>query len=324
MSGDAMPGPAVTVIALCYNHERFLIECLDSIASQTFQDFQLIITDDCSRDSSPQKIESWIAANRPDALFLRHTKNKGICATLNEAMSHARGEFISMIATDDAWEPDKIDRQLAFMRSLARDVAVVYSDASQMDESGNRLPKNFIEAHRAAPDMPSGRIFPALADGNFVPAMATLIRRDAIEAVGGYDERLTYEDFDMWLRLAQKYDFAYCPAIVARYRIVSTSLVRTIFERPSANHSFTVFTIHEKWLSSGLLSARQRINWAGKLGAAAYSLYLHGDIRSGACLWKAFKWTRAPRLLLLALSTSLGISRMRAKKIASLFGRSAE
>ena len=69
--------------------------------------------------------------------------------------------------------------------------------------------------------------------------MSTLIRRSAIEAVGGYDERLTYEDYDMWLRLAARYEFAWLPGRVARYRIVSTSMVRTIFEKPNANHSHT-------------------------------------------------------------------------------------
>jgi glycosyltransferase involved in cell wall biosynthesis len=64
----------VTVIALCYNHERFLTECLESIGAQTFQDFEIIVTDDCSRDGSPELIEAWLAQHRPDALFIRHKK----------------------------------------------------------------------------------------------------------------------------------------------------------------------------------------------------------------------------------------------------------
>jgi glycosyltransferase involved in cell wall biosynthesis len=315
--------PIVTVIALCYNHERFLIECLESIRAQTFQDFELIVADDCSRDGSPGLIDAWLAQHRPDAVFLRHEKNAGLCKTLNEALARAHGEFISMIATDDMWEPDKIERQLEAMRTQSEQVAVVYSDATQMDEAGKRLPKNFIEAHRPGSKCPSGHVFSAMADGNFIPAMATLIRRQAIEAVGGYDQRLTYEDYDMWLRLAQRYDFLFCPGMVARYRIVSTSLVRTIFNKPTANHSYTQFLIHEKWLSTNLLSFRQRKLWAEKLWDAAYSMYEHGDVRARACLWKALIRTRKPRSLLLALACTLGISRLRAKKLASLFGGSA-
>jgi glycosyltransferase involved in cell wall biosynthesis len=316
---NTISNPAVTVIALCYNHERFLLECLESIRAQSFQDFQLIVTDDCSRDGSPQMIEAWLAKHRPDAIFIRHKKNAGLCSTLNEALRHARGEFISMIATDDTWEPDKIERQLSAMQDGPDTVAVVYSDAAQMDESGNRLPKSFIEAHRTGAPPPSGRLFRALADGNFIPAMATLIRRRAIEEVGGYDERLTYEDYDMWLRLSHGYDFLFCPGLVARYRIVSTSLVRTVFESPTANHSYTLFVICEKWYSSGLLSAAQRKAWADRTCTAAYNLYVLGDKRGKACLWRAFVRTRQPRLLLLALSSSFGITRVRAKKFATLF-----
>jgi glycosyltransferase involved in cell wall biosynthesis len=313
------PNPAVTVVATCYNHERFLLECLESIRAQTFQDFQLIVTDDCSRDSSPQMIEAWLAEHRPDAIFIRHEKNVGLCKTLNEALTHARGEFLSMVSTDDVWEPDKIARQLETMRNCPANVAVVYSDAAQMDESGNRLPQNFMEAHSPGKEPPTGSVFPALADGNFIPAMATLIRRSAVEEAGRYDERLTYEDYDMWLKLAYRYDFVFHPGILARYRIVSTSIVRTLFTKPTANHSYSSFLICDRWISTGLLNSIQRKLWADKLATAAYSLYLHGDKRAGGCLWKSFLWTRNPRLLALAMTSSLGISRARAKKLASLF-----
>lgn len=309
--------PLVTVIALCYNHERFLIECLESIRAQTFQDFQLIVTDDSSRDNSPGLIDAWLTEHRPDAIFIRHQKNAGLCKTLNEALVHAKGEFISMIATDDVWEMDKIARQLTAMQKLPEQVAVVYSDAVCIDESGTRLPKNFIEDHRPEFKAPSGRLFSVLADGNFIPAMATLIRRNAIEAEGGYDERLTYEDYDMWLRLAQRNDFCFCPGAVARYRIVATSIVRTLFNQPTANHSYSLFLIREKWLSAGALGTAQHKRWAAQQWDAAYSLYVHGDPRASACLWTAVIRTRKLRPLILALACSLGISRVRAKRLTA-------
>jgi GT2 family glycosyltransferase len=194
----------------------------------------------------------------------------------------------------------------------------------QMDEAGTRLPKNFIEAYRPGSEPPSGHIFSALADGNFIPAMGTLIRRRALEAVGGYDERLTFEDYDMWLCLAQRYDFVFCPGTVARYRIVSTSLMRTIFNRPTADHGHTLFLIHEKWLTSTLLNAGQRKLWAERLWDAAYLLYMHGDARACKCLWRTFILTRRPRSLLLAAVSLLGVSRARARRLTSLLGGSAE
>ncbi|MBH2042331.1 MAG: glycosyltransferase [Comamonadaceae bacterium] len=315
---NATPAPAVTVIAVCFNHARFLTECLDSIAAQTFQGFQLIVTDDCSRDDSAQLIESWLARHRPDALFIRHGVNVGLCKTLNEALAEARGEFISMVATDDAWEPDKIERQLAAARQAGPQVAVVYSDASRMNEDGVRLEKNFIESHTPECTRPSGQVFAELANRNFIPAMATLIRRQALVDVGLYDERLAYEDYDMWLRLAVRYEFVYVPALVARYRIVSTSMVRTIFAQPSPHFHFTVYLICMKWLPGERLSARQRTAWVKRLWDAAYGLYVVNDRRAAGCLWRAAWYGRKPYAALLAVTQSMGISRDVARRLLGL------
>jgi glycosyltransferase involved in cell wall biosynthesis len=306
--------PAVTVIALCFNHERFVIEALESIHAQTCQDFELIVTDDASRDSSPDLIADWLRQHRPDAHFIRHRSNAGLCPTLNEALARARGKYICMIATDDCWAPDRLERHLAVMAGQPDSVAVVYSDVAQMDEAGHPLPQNFIEQHRPGFSPPSGRLFSALADGNFIPAMAATIRRAALTAVGGYDERLSYEDYDMWLRLSARFDFVFCPGTVARYRIVSTSLVRTLFVRPTAHHSYTAFLIRQKWLRTGLLSPGQRARWSSDLWDAAYNLYHCGDRRARIALWEAFRYSRRPRALVLALTSMLGLSRARMKR----------
>lgn len=305
----------VTVIALCYNHSKFLIECLDSIAAQTHQNFQLIVTDDCSSDNSVELIQVWLAAHYPGAIFIRHNQNTGLCKTLNEAIGHAKGEFISMIATDDAWEPEKIEIQLAAMRGQRTEVAVVYSDASRMDESGQRLEKDFIASHTPECTRPSGHIFSELANRNFIPAMSTLIRHQALLDVGLYDDRLAYEDYDMWLRLSSRYEFIYLAAVPARYRIVSTSMVRTIFAQPSAHYYYTVYLICMKWIRSDLLNIKQRLVWSEKLWGAAYGLYALNDKRAVSCLWRAAWWARKPYAALLALTQSIGITRQVAKQI---------
>ena len=313
--------PAITVIALCYNHERFLHECLESIRTQTCQNFELIVTDDASQDRSPGLIAEWIDRHRLKAHFIRHAANAGICRTLNEALARAQGKYIAMIATDDVWAPERLATQLAAMEAQGEQVAVVYSDAAQMDEDGQPLPRNFIEHHRPGLAPPSGKLFPALADGNFIPAMSTLIRRAAIDAVGGYDERLTYEDYDMWLRLAARFDFAYCPHVVARYRIVRTSVVRTLFVKPTANHSATVMLIRGKWMDSALLNHQQRRMWADSLWGAAYNLYALGDPRAPAALWQAARYTRNTRALLLAIAASLGLSRAALQRLRTVRAR---
>jgi glycosyltransferase involved in cell wall biosynthesis len=305
-----MNAPVVTVIALCYNHERFLLDCLESIRAQTFQDFELIVTDDCSRDRSPQLIAEWLAAHDPRARFIRHTDNRGICATLNEALALAQGTYISMISVDDTWMPHKLASQVSLAQSLDAGTAVIYSDAEQMNEDGDLLPTRFLEAHGVT-DPPHGRIFSRLADGNFIPAMTTLIRRDALLAVGRYDERLQYEDFDMWLRLADRYAFCFQPGIVAHYRIVTNSMVRTVFAQPNPWYLHTNFLIRQKWLRTDRLTPAQRRRWADKLWLAAYSLFVRNDPRARACLWTAFRYTGRARVLLMALACQFGVSRDR-------------
>jgi glycosyltransferase involved in cell wall biosynthesis len=305
-----MHTPTVTVIALCYNHERFVLECLESIRAQTFQDFELIVTDDCSRDRSPHIIAEWLAEHYPAARFIRHDVNRGICATLNEALAQAQGTYISMTATDDTWMPHKLASQVALARSLDADTAVIYADAGQMNEEGELLPMRFIEAHGVT-DPPQGWVFSRLANGNFIPAMTTLIRRDALLAVGGYDERLNYEDYDMWLRLADRYAFAFQPDVVAHYRIVATSMVRTVFAQPSAWYHHSNFLIRRKWLRSDRLTRLQRALWADKMWWAAYGLFVLNDRRAASCLWEAFRHSGRARAAVRALTSRLGVSRAR-------------
>ncbi len=248
MSVASTSGPLVSLIVLCYNHARFARQCLESVGAQTYKVTELIIMDDASTDDSVRVIRECIAERGLRGRFIAHEKNVGVCATLNEALSHATGKYVSMVSTDDVWEPDKLERQVPLMEAGPDDVAVLYSDAWLMDETGARLPGLFIESYRQFEKMPSGMIFPVVWKGNFIPAMSTLIRRSCLEAVGHYDERLIYEDWDMWLRLSEVYSFLYSPVPSATYRLVSNSLVQTVYDRDNARSHYSHCLLCEKWL----------------------------------------------------------------------------
>src|SRR5678815_3959281 len=119
--------PLVSVIALCYNHSRYVLECLESIRAQTYKNVQVILLDDFSRDSSVGLIEQWISDHSIEWIFIKHLANKGICKTLNEGMYHATGKYIALIATDDVWMPDKLHHQVKEMETRPLDVGVLYS-----------------------------------------------------------------------------------------------------------------------------------------------------------------------------------------------------
>jgi len=182
MANDLNPklenDPLVTAFVGCYNHSRFVEECLDSVRHQTYPNLEVIIFDDRSKDNSVAVIDTWLKKQRLDWQFVPHTKNIGICASLNEVLQLARGKYISMVAADDIWLPDKTARQVEMMERLPEDVGVVYSDAFQIDENGATLPQMFIEAQRNFAVPPKGLLFDVLLEGNFIPAMTTLIRRE--------------------------------------------------------------------------------------------------------------------------------------------------
>ena len=106
-----------------------------------------------------------------------------------------------------------------------------FSDALQMDEGGKLLEQSFIEAHRHFETKPEGNIHRIMWEGNFIPGMATLVKRDCFTQAGLYDETLFYEDWDMWLRISRSFEFAYSNEVSAKYRLVTTSMVRSQYDR---------------------------------------------------------------------------------------------
>jgi len=176
--------PLVTVIVGCYNHARFVKECLDSVLAQTYRKWELLIWDDGSTDDSVAVIDNWIERNNVQCTFLRHAKNIGICRSFNEVMLLSHGKYLSTTAADDVWLPQMLEPHVAILEKQPEKVGVVYSDAYQIDENGNLLPSMFIEAHRRLDSFPQGSIHDLLWEGNFIPGMATTVRHRDINLAG--------------------------------------------------------------------------------------------------------------------------------------------
>lgn len=317
------PYPKITVIALCYNHERFLKASLESIRAQTYTDYELIVVDDYSSDNSPAIIVEWIEANCPAARLILHKKNVGICKSLNEALAMAQGEYLSILAADDLWEATKLEKHVAALDSLGPAYAVVYSDALQIDEDGRLLPLKFMLRHRRDGSVPQGDVFLCLADRNFIPSMAATIRREAILAVGGYDERLCYEDWDIWLRLAAKWRFAFIPDTLAQYRVVQTSLARKLIQS-SIQRSLTHTLIGEKCLASGRLTPALTAQWKARMLEDSYELLTLGYPQAAAHLMAAFRLKPGFRIGLVATLATLGVSGSQMLRIRSFLFRSRD
>jgi glycosyltransferase involved in cell wall biosynthesis len=215
--------PAVSQIVFTYNHEPFVEQCLDSVAAQTFDDFELIIIDDCSTDRTVERIEAWLSKSPLEARLIVNGRNLGICATRNVALRVCRGEFLSTVSGDDYYEPDKIERQYRFWQELDGRAAAVFGNVRMIDESGREIGLVYPSGRPPA----DGRVFDRLIEcGNFMTSPTMMTRRNVFETVGGYDESLFYEDYDMWLRLADRYEFRFLPGVLANYRTVSSGAAR--------------------------------------------------------------------------------------------------
>jgi glycosyltransferase involved in cell wall biosynthesis len=225
--------PKVSVLVTTYNHAPFVRESLDSLASQSFRDFEIIITDDASTDGTPDLIQRWLDETGTPAHFFRNPLNRGICANRNTALSIARGEFLCSLSGDDAYEPERIARQLECFAHQPPDVAVVYSDMRMVDTRGRALEISFLDYHLGKEPAPENRVFHRLLRGCFMPAPAVMVRRACLNEVGSYDETLSHEDYDMWLRLSALFRFCFLPGCLVRYRVLFSSMSHSPVFRPA-------------------------------------------------------------------------------------------
>ncbi|MDR1544703.1 MAG: glycosyltransferase [Prevotellaceae bacterium] len=240
--------PLVSVIASCYNQSPYLIETLESIKKQTYKNLQLIMWDDCSTDNSVELIEKWISDNQVDCVFLKHKKNMGICKSLNEAFTYVKGKYLQTVAMDDILLPDKIERHVEMMENSSQKDALVFSNAHLIDEKSGFYQNKFIAYtyHKNYLSLQSGNYYQMLLQANFIPAMSILYKTQVIKQLGGWDEKLKYEDYDMLLRIAQKYDFIYDDNYSVKYRIVSNGLNSKLTE--SASFSYEDAKVYLKHL----------------------------------------------------------------------------
>lgn len=221
--------PLVSIVALNYNNSRYVLDTLHSIAGQTYNNIELIIVDDCSTDDSLAKIENWLMQYDGNVRLIKHEKNKGINVTCNTGFKAATGKYISYIATDDIMLPEKIASQVGILEETSDEVGVVFSDAYMINEEGELIYGRAIQ--RSVPFMskiPSGNIYNELIRDNFIPPMTALFKARIFHDIGYFDETLLFEDRDIFLRIARKYQLIFSEEVFIHYRVQQKSLSHTI------------------------------------------------------------------------------------------------
>jgi glycosyltransferase involved in cell wall biosynthesis len=200
--------PLISVIIPAYNASKTIQETIDSVLSQTIQDFEIIVIDDGSIDSTVEIVSS-IQDSRLKVFSYPNAKQ---AASRNRGFAHSTGEFISFLDADDLWTPNKLEAQLKALQDNLQ-AAVAYSWSHCIDEKGKFL-------REASHSTSSGDVYAKLLLCDFLDNGSNpLIRRQALMEVGGFDESLPpAEDWDMWLRLAARYHFVAVPYPHILYR----------------------------------------------------------------------------------------------------------
>lgn len=226
--------PLVTLLAIAYNHEKFLIDTLDSILAQDYPNLELIIMDAASSDASVSLIKEWVKDKTLPIQTVFQPTTKTLTQNANEGLELASGKYFQIISCDDTLEPAKISRQVeVFLKSDDR-LAVVYCDATKIDENGKDLDEpSFFEERSwfAESQLPSGCIFPMLLQDYFIVAPTVLVDLQKVKALGGYNPKSMMEDLDIFLRLSQEFSFKGISFKGVRYRILQTSLLRSASAR---------------------------------------------------------------------------------------------
>lgn len=278
--------PLVTIFTLVFNTGRYVVQTLDSVRSNNYSNIQHIIIDDCSSDGeSVLLIERWIEHNKYPCTLIKHRQNQGICKSINEAVLLAKGKYIFGIG-DDLIFPEKLKRQVQLLENAPQEYGVVYSDAYLINEDGSPRHGTFIAMHKKFRKMPDGHIFDTLLEGNFIPAMTTLVKTACYKKVGLYDESLGYEDFDMWLRIAKEYKFLFSDYISAKYRISKNGLHLT-----KKDWGVDDYSIYSKHIEYGSVVMR-------KLELAAANIYRIRDYNNLNIVLNHFQRTYSRKPLL--------------------------
>lgn len=222
--------PLVTLLAIAYNHEKFLVQTLDSILAQDYPNLELIIMDAASSDSSVTLIKDWVKDKKLPIKTVFQPITKTITQNANEGLALVSGKYYQIISCDDILEPTKISRQVEVFRKSDNHLAVVYCDATKMDENGMNLNEpSFFEERSwfSESQLPSGCIFPMLLQDYFIVAPTVLVDTQKVRDQGGYNPKSMMEDLDIFLRLSQKFSFKGISFKGVRYRILQTSLLRS-------------------------------------------------------------------------------------------------
>jgi glycosyltransferase involved in cell wall biosynthesis len=188
--------------------------------AQSYTDFELVIVDDCSTESTETIIAEFDDVRLS---FYRNTQNLGLVGNWNRCLELAQGKYITIFHQDDVMFPENLKRQVA-MLDKSSTIGLVYPNIKRIDAAGNLIGGHWLP-QLSQPEVdtifPGEAIFEAVASyGNIIPCPAVVVRRECYERVGVFDASLPFAtDLEMWMRIAACYDVGYLADALVAHRV---------------------------------------------------------------------------------------------------------
>jgi teichuronic acid biosynthesis glycosyltransferase TuaG len=228
--------PLVTILTTCYNHEKFIGKAIESVINQSFQDWEMIILDDYSKDNSRNIIKDY--AHKNDKIkYVFDNKNLDQGARFNTYLHKIDSKYIAFLDSDDYMKPNRLKEQVKILENNP-EIGVCHSDGKVVDSrikiDGKDLWQKqsdtllFSEIHRN-PKNKSGNIFKELLNGNFIFFSSTIVRTHLIKNVKFKTIRLGI-DWLFWLQLSKKTKFHYMQNPLTYYRIHGNGIMQSTFK----------------------------------------------------------------------------------------------
>ncbi|WP_158946391.1 glycosyltransferase family 2 protein [Pseudodesulfovibrio cashew] len=197
-----------SIVITTYNYGRYIQCALDSAIGQTYDNTEIVVIDDGSQDNSAELIKPYV--DRYGVKYV-YQENAGQTVAKNRGVRESSGEVIAFLDADDMWDSTKLEKMIPLFDNP--DVAVVYSKRRLLDPDGAISEYNHPPLYR-------GRILNRIYVDNFICFSSSMVRRTSLELIGGFDETLSMGiDYDLWIRMAQAYEFDFLDECLTYYRV---------------------------------------------------------------------------------------------------------
>jgi glycosyltransferase involved in cell wall biosynthesis len=244
--------PKVSVIMPAYNAELFLETAIDSVLSQSFQDWELIVIDDGSSDSTANILEKY----ENYKLRIIHQENSGEACARNVGLENAQGEYIAFLDADDFYYPNALEDLVCFLDNH-REYDVAYSDGTICDHMG----KTLMLLSDIRPTLHSGHMLESLVLSSYMVTCCTMTRLSRIQQHAiRFDKNLAIgPDWDFWIQLAVHVSFGYLPTVTGGYRVHKSNITRTVdtMKRKRDRIFGRLKVMNSYWFSGLSVGARQ-------------------------------------------------------------------